>query len=92
MGPRQVTRAKVIDFFSGQSTKASPPPVLVVKRTATNFKKMYFSLSGQPLTPSPLLVDCSLKKNLFSASLRHPVYKAPFYMQSSQEIRTKRNL
>ena len=48
-------------FFSGQSTNAfSPPPGaplgLVVKRTATNFKKKI--LNGQPLTPSPLLVDC----------------------------------
>ena len=66
-------------FFSGQSTKAfSPSPRLSDKKNGYQFKKKYhiikssFFLSGQPLTPSPLLVDCQLKKKLFfTASLTY---------------------
>ena len=59
---------KKSSFFSGQSTKAfSPAPLgLVVKRRLQKkHLKKFFFLSGQPLPPSPLLLDCPLKNYLF---------------------------
>ena len=53
---------------------------LVVKRTVTNKKKTNKKNINighwQPLTPSPLLVDCPLKKKLF---LRIPSRNLPAY-------------
>ena len=74
-GKPQIEKKKY--FFNEQSTKAfsPPPPIgLVVKRTATNLKKIVkkvlFSLVDNPLPPpSPSYWSFHKKNNFFAASL-----------------------